>query len=368
MRLAWVAVVVGASACNSILGIGDFSTGDGPLPPPDLPPDCVGRIAPLCGQSFDDDLTLDGVLDTDGDPRCTEHAVPGAPAMCAIVHGTITITAGLRVTGSRPLMLGARTIAIDGPLDATSSIAGGTGAGANAAECPASAAGTDDDPGGSGGAGGTLAGKGGNGGANLGGILGGDAPAAIAFSVIHGGCPGAAGGNGGPDSAGAGGAGGAGGGAVYLAARESIAISATGAVFVSGAGGRGAVNPGVSGGAGGGGGSGGMIVLDAPAIAVAGTLTANGGGGGGGGDTLPGSDGTDGATLAFDTPAPGGEPESATDGGLGGAGAAISVEALDGGAPPTTGGAGGGGGGVGFVIVTAPVRGGQISPAPTTYP
>lgn len=78
---------------------------------------------------------------------------------------------------------------------------------------------------------------------------------------------------------GGGGVGGGGGGAIQLVSNTSISIGATGSIDAGGCGGvHGAAG---NGDGGGGGGSGGAILLEAPTIAIDGSLAVNGGGGGG---------------------------------------------------------------------------------------
>ncbi len=90
------------------------------------------------------------------------------------------------------------------------------------------------------------------------------------------------------------GLGGGGGGALQISSAVSIRIEAS---INAGGGGGGGGGEGSSGG--GGGGAGGEILLEAPIIAISGTLAANGGGGGGGGSGdagPPGTNGQDGGT------------------------------------------------------------------------
>lgn len=161
--------------------------------------------------------------------------------------------------------------------------------------------------------------------------------------------------------------GGEGGGALQISSAISISISSTGQIKSGGGGGDGG-GGGVGGG--GGGGSGGEILLEAPSIAIAGRLVANGGGGGGGGANglarlgADGQDGTDNTTPA--SGGVGGIPQG-SDGGAGAAGAAgMFADATRGGQYNSK--AGGGGGGAGRIwlrhrAATPPIlTGAVISP------
>ncbi len=172
-------------------------------------------------------------------------------------------------------------------------------------------------------------------------------------------------------SFGAAGAGGAGGGALQISAATSITMTSSAQLKASGGGGAGGGFGPVGGG---GGGSGGEIFLEAPSIALAGRITANGGGGGGGGGNsgscatcVPGRDGQDGGTSG--TPAAGGGG-GIPQGSPGGAGGIVPF-------PPARPGngfnskGGGGGGGVGRIwlryrAATPPTGSAIIAPPPST--
>jgi hypothetical protein len=159
--------------------------------------------------------------------------------------------------------------------------------------------------------------------------------------------------------------GGAGGGAVQLVAGTSITIEASGVVS-AGAGGGGL--GGIGGQGANAGGSGGAILLEAPAVTMAGTLAANGGGGGGA--ALGGGEGGKNATPNA-TPAAGGASFSPGGAGSG----AASIKGVDGTFTPHTGtgagaGAGAGGGGAGRIRINttsgAATLTGVLSPAVST--
>jgi hypothetical protein len=132
---------------------------------------------------------------------------------------------------------------------------------------------------------------------------------------------------------------GAGGGAIQLSAGTSIEVKAGGFIATPGAGGgQGGLATGQEGG---GGGSGGAILLEAPSVTIAGSLTANGGGGGGaGGGDLVGDPGHDNDA----TPAAGGMAGGGPGGGPGGAGSAVDGVSATSNASTTAPGGGGGAG------------------------
>jgi len=273
---------------------------------------------------------------------------------------TITAGAGLRVTGSHPLLIASwDETKIDGTINAASVRSGAVvelGPGANDPGCQVAidGHGTSDAGGGGGGGFGAPGGAGGAGknNQNTGGS-GGGVLASPQFVV--GGC---AGGKGGVGSDG--GARGAGGGAIEIA--SPIAIYVAGAIHAGGSGGGGASNSA----GGGGGGAGGYVGLDAPVVnsTEASILAANGGGGGTGcsnGNGAPGDNG-----VVGDQPAAGGGTgcPGNVNGGAGGARAQPTGNpGLDSG-----NGGGGGGGGAGVVVVWAKMVGlhGVSSPSVTT--
>jgi hypothetical protein len=287
-------------------------------------------------------LPTNETIDTTSSPLCMH--VSGA---CVIAGSRVVLAFGATsVVGSNPFVLiGAAQIDITGKLDVSSHRGGGTGPGANPADCALAPASTDP----TGGPGGSFGGRGGKGGdANL---FSAGAPSGptIVPTMLRGGCPGSPGNPGGGEA-------GAGGGAVYLISAGQIAISGT--VDASGAGGGG----GGSDLGGGGGGAGGLIGLDAPIVSVIGQVFANGGGGGEAGDaTAIGNNGADPSTPS--SPASGGAG-AATNGGDGGNGAAGTTLTGVNGQGLNQGGGGGGGAGV-ILVFPKQMVGGSISPPPS---
>lgn len=290
-------------------------------------------------------ITLDTVSGMSSDPalKCVTPA-SGGSNYCVVIATDITITAKLRATGTRPLVLIASdAIKISGTgasIDVASHRGENpeAGAGADAASCnagtpPASGGGTTSD---GGGAGGSFAGSGGRGGS--GSTTGGKAGATISSTALRGGCPGQTGqGDGAGD-------GGHGGGAVFLIAHS---IQIDGFIDASGEGGGG----GQTAAGGGGGGAGGMIGFDTMTLSATATslILANGGGGGGGGGLVSNQkcvSGNDPTTIMAAAGGTGG-CSGGSSGGDGAAGAAAG-SGMDGG----SGSAGGGGGG-GAGLITA---------------
>jgi hypothetical protein len=309
------------------------------------------------------------VIDTDVCPTDLggQYVNVGTVPVCALVATDFDIATTVEVHGSRPLVLvSLGAIAIAGTIDVASH-AGKRGPASNTG-CIPPAAGTRDMRG-IGGAGGSFRGRGGDGAVPA---VDGSHPATLALDPIPqparliGGC---AGGDGsGAAGLGEGSAGGASGGALYLVAVVQVALQAPGWINASGAGGRQVVPNAMnnSGGGGGGGGSGGLIRIDAPTIAINGTIAANGGGGASG---APGAG----------SGAPGGEPDPAKPemAALGGAIAAMAgrggagndaLNAFAGETPPApagdSGGGGGGGGGGHIVLVGTRTGSGVIVPRP----
>jgi len=339
-------------------------TGDDGLPKTD----CFGSgpfrvcVAPPGGpQSW----TAPVQIDTDACPAALGGQLVhvGAVAVCAVVGTDIAIGDRVDVHGSRPLVVASGgAIAITGKIDVASH--GGTrGPAANTACNPPG--GGPPDMRGVGGAGGSFRGRGGDGA-----VPPVDAshppnhaldPIAAPTQLV-GGCAGGDGGD--TTGVGAGSAGGSSGGALYLVARQRVELHAGGWINASGAGGEEVIaDIAGGGGGGGGGGSGGMVRIDAPSIAIDGTIAANGGGGAAGAsnalDGLPGGD-PDPAQPALSapggsTPGPGGAGNDSTVGFSGMAGAV----------PPDGAGGGGGGGGGGHVVLIGNRTGtGAISPPP----
>jgi hypothetical protein len=264
----------------------------------------------------------------------------------------------LRVKGSKPLMIVSTDgIQVSGILDVSSTwdpvtLTYDPGAGADppADECSNSNGDTGGDcrEGGAGGGGAGFGGAGADGGrgagtSNCGDIEGGSPGGAGGNIVappatIRGGCKGARGGNGDIDMLY--GLGGFGGGAVHLVSMVRIDID--GAIQAGGAAGSGAEN---NRSGGGGGGSGGSIGLEAPTIAIGGTLAANGGAGGGGCNNGLAGSGEDGQNS--DQAALGGVGQS-TGGNGGNGGARVERDGQTGMADSR--GGGGGGGGAGYIV------------------
>ncbi len=168
-------------------------------------------------------------------------------------------------------------------------------------------------------------------------------------------------GGGGGDSHANSGRGGGGGAAVHLVANGPIMMS-SGGINAGGCGGR--AGTGANDG-GGGGGSGGAILIEAPTVAIAGTLAVNGGGGGGG-NTGANTVGQKGQLSR--TTAAGGNAGGGSAGAPGAAGAIVVGFSAS--------GSGGGGGGIGRIRIntrtgTVDRANATLSPAPgdtlTTY-
>lgn len=259
---------------------------------------------------------------------------------------TVASGAGLRLRGSRPVILaiyGAATI--NGVINAGSE---GTvvGAGGNASTCGSNTGGqgTGTSSGGGGGAFGSAGASGGGGSGGSTGGSGGAVNGGPSLSPLRGGCGGGAGRGSNP------GAGGHGGGAVQVSAASSLTIN--GRVTAQGGGGRGGVQN-ASGG--GGGGSGGAVLLEGNTVTFGSSAilsTAGGGGGEGSGNSNNGDHGNDGSVSAS-AAAPGGSGLSGS-GGDGGDGAFVPLATYPA-MPGDTGsnGGGGGGGGLGRIRVNA---------------
>ncbi|MBT8493586.1 MAG: hypothetical protein KJO07_11050 [Deltaproteobacteria bacterium] len=337
--------------------------------PCSLPAPTSGTV--LSGGDFVYDAD-DNLLTGPGDDRALVRTVLTElePDVVVIYFDSLRIAedSSLRIIGSQPLIVAARTtIAVDGTIDVSSS-RGDLGVGANAGSCDAAiSVGTAGNKSGGGGGGGGFGGDGGDGGSGdtaANGGSGGTKGGAVAVPInIRGGCPGMVGAVENETQTGSGGAGGPGGGALVLAAGTSLTIA--GVVDAGGAGG-GQGTPSDAGG--GGGGSGGMIGLDSPSVIVSGTVAANGGGGGEGafntglGD--PGEDGRLGAARAS------GGALTGYAGANGGAGGARDNPDADPGGSNEIEGGGGGGGGVGYIIFYKglTIENATLSPLPTNLP
>ena len=287
---------------------------------------------------------------------------PGGPELMVIHARDVQIAAGatVRIVGSRPLVILARRITVDGTLDASADLdtPGGGGYGP-AMGTGAGGAGThngiDHDSGGGGGGFGTAAGAGGAAGTMAGCASGATATAGLAgiavgsdvLAVLEGGSGGASGAMGTCTTSN----GGAGGGAVQLSAYETLTI--TGVIAAGGGGGLGGVFCNTNdAGAGSGGGAGGAIYLDAPMVMHGGLLAANGGGGGGGG-CGPGGSGTPGGNGSADMTAAAGGQIGGSCGAPGGAGAVGGTAPEPGVDNLCDGNGGGGGGAVGRIVAHA---------------
>ena len=354
-----------ACACQQAFGLKDPTLGDGGLIDDDAPTarsdarvcwDVAAVQLSFCLTTPPTDtfvISAPTTIDTGTDARCASTTNPN---VCVLAHDSITIsvTGSLRGVGSRPLVLVARSITIQGSIDVAShrGVPNGVGAGAGVGPCNAGTAAQARG----GGPGGSFGTKGGDGGNQDGGTgPGGKAGAVIVDSGFRGGCAGTVGG--GALSPGAGG------GAVALLG-DTITLSGPATVNASGAGG----NAGDNDDGGSGGGSGGLFVLSTTSLTATpgSVLFANGGGGGGAGDnTSSGQHGTD--------------PARATEGGLGGQGAgsdagdggdgfpaAVSLRnGINGGAALAGGGGGAGGAGIIRLIGTTVPAGVTFSPPPS---
>ncbi|HEX4449866.1 MAG TPA: hypothetical protein VH143_03295 [Kofleriaceae bacterium] len=227
----------------------------------------------------------------------------------------------LRAIGTQPIaFVAAGAIEVEGVVDLSSRTTTGDGAGADT-DVACHGGEVEGFGGGGGGGGGTPGGSGG--GANVGYLGGVGGSVATGFSPLLGGCSGGVSGD----------AEGDGGGGIQLVSATSVTLA--GYIDVSGAG------AGSSADAGAGGGAGGMVIIESPVVVISsGGIVANGGGGAGGCGTF-GADGGNG-----ETPALGGTCSDPTrSGGNGGAGTASPQPGGNGIAGGSTGVAYGGGGG-----------------------
>jgi hypothetical protein len=284
----------------------------------------------------------------------------------------------VRVTGSRALAIVSDSdITLNGPFDISASyMFGGPGSIATGADCSAQDGVDAGSTSLNGGGGGGFGGAGGNGGTTgFSGGIGGAAAGNATLVPLRGGCPGAwyEGGSGPPATSAVASSPGGGGGVVQMVSRTRVVVADGGAIVANGGSAKGYTGPppipacilGNPCGPGAGGGSGGGVLLEAPAIEIAGAgiVAANGGGGhcGLGSETAP--------PTATTTPAPGRQC-TAFAGGNGAAGDTAAtngtVEADSG---PTGGGGGGGGGRVRVNVPAgttfSPSATAVLSPAPT---
>ena len=358
------------AGCNALFGL------DEPGSRPDATPTvedgrlCWGTDLAIClTRPPAEPVMLSGALDT----STSLHCRPEISAACVVAGTMVSLPSGttLVATGLRPLvLLASEELVVDGTLDAASHVAtlvGGPGALAATCNPPLAMPSRH-----GGGAGGSFAAAGGAGAGNdsPGSDTGGAAASPLAAIAFRAGCRGQ---NAGATS-GTFGFGGPGGGAAYLIGGTRITIHGT--VNASGGAGRGGqCTPapcsslsGQDANGGGGGGSGGMLVLDAPAVAIpiGGRVLAEGGGGGEGAsvseDGVDGGEATDGIIAASGGTGPAGH------GGDGGAGAHTTILVGGPGERGTSsnpGGGGGGGGGAGVIRLrqaTAIEGGGVVSP------
>lgn len=340
-------------------------------------PPCVPGFLDLCQQAEPTttlDITSAKLIDTDRDPLCRRLGQSGGGEVCLIYATDVRITSTGSITafGSRPLAIAASsTLTIDGAIDVGShGILRGPAA--NVMGCSFATSPQNDLGGGGGGAGGSFTLPGGDGGTgdenNNGGTNGtaaaGTHGSTTAISVLRGGCAGQTGGDEGVMNGGRGGRGGDSGGALYLFARQRLAVASS--VRATGEGGEG--GGGMSGG--GGGGTGGLVMIESPSIAISGEISANGGGGGQGGGMdsmgkrvpgLPGSDGALGTTAAAGGS---GALNNAPGFGNGGAGGALTAATAGTGAGYGGGGGGGAAGIIKLLGAQQQLSGSTISPAP----
>jgi hypothetical protein len=331
----------------------------------EAPAPATARLEVGAGTLDTTGLTLDGLPVPEG-TTFLAAAQPGGPEVAVLAVQKLRVEVGgtLLVIGSRPLVVVAEVILIEGVLDAGAhgSVPGpggalpGDGPGVGASPTKPDPGDVCDPAGGGGGFGQagatggvdscTVTGGGGAGGASYG-----DDELAILIG-------GSGGGTGSPGECATTLPGGAGGGALQLTAYEHIEITATGVISVGGGGGSGGVFCGLNdAGAGSGGGSGGALFLEAPEIDVANpTAFGLGGGGGGGGGNGNSGNGVVGIGEAGD--------DGGASGGRGGATGAVTTsgDGGSGGAPgsePTIGepadfNPGGGGGGAGRFVQRTP--------------
>ena len=346
----WVLLLLGVApmGCDRALGLDERT--------PDAVLQCFGSgTLALClveppAPTYLVDPGTDTTIDTTT-AACAAYT-GGEPDLCVIAATTIAIGGRLIGKGERPLVLVGTTATVIGTLDVSSNLYWG-GSGTQPTECESGVPATAN---GGGGAGASFGGRGGNGGGGNGSTTnGGTSPLPMTATRLRGGCQGRQG-HGGDFLAGRGG------GAVAILA-SSITVDGTmNASGTHGYGGTGGAGP-VRGGSGGG--SGGMIVLDAPAITITGQVFANGGGGGEGGEEgVAGAHGGQPNDAVVRALGGGGATVNGGDGGGGSAGTELTGEDGDDGS--SKGGGGGGGGGAGVIRVTSsPMGGGMESPPPT---
>ena len=328
--------------------------------PPDAPPPCFGTglgvnvclVAPPASPLTVTTNTT--IMTGPSSAACATVTGPDADNYCVIAGTNVVVSATLRATGPRPLVIvsmGSITVAAAGTIDVASRRGGTAGAGtAPAALCP----GTQEATTRGGGYGGSFGSTGGEGGKSTGGEPG----PAIVPTTLRGGCAGGAGAAANQST------GGPGGGAVDLIAVGAIEINGT----INASGAAGTRGPTANHG-GAGGGAGGLIVFDAPTVmfGASARVFANGGGGGGGATfTVQGGHGNDPSGPTNNGTGGAGGSIAGAAGGGGGAGAHVSRTPGDGASGNDDNGGGGGGGGLGVIRVfqSEIPTGGAVSPAP----
>jgi hypothetical protein len=244
-------------------------------------------------------------------------------AVAIFVDGDVEIRSALNLRGgnggSTAAGAGGPGGGNGGPWNASTGSAGGGRCGGQPGERQGAV--MDWAPGGGGGGGfGGTGGRGGNGSNPSGNAsaTGGDGGSTCGTAELIPLEGGSGGGSGADGSCGSncGWAGGGGGGVLQISSRTRIDIASTGAIDVSGGTGHGVGGGLNSRGGAGGGGSGGGVLLEAPIVTIAGTLTANGGAGGPSG---AGTGGT-GAILAEKDGGDGRDFSNVAQGGSGGGG------------------------------------------------
>jgi len=319
-------------------------------------------------------------FDPNLDSNCNGGLVPqtGAPDICIVRYGTISIPAGVTLTiagkeesrelAGRPIaFVSDGALSIEGILDISAhGVVNGPGGGVTTSGGQPGGASYTTHVAGGGAGGQTVGGAGGSYTADGGGMNGGAATADPALlSALIGGATGFR-----QSSMTIGiGSGGGGGAATLISCRGTVTVAGT--INAGGGGGSagaylpfpGAGLPGF------GGGAGGYVAIQAKKISIAGDVFANGGGGGAGmqSNQAVGFAGADGS-LSSTVPATGGQTQNG--GGRGGAGGVRTIVPGAGGNPTTSPAtAGGGGGSVGFLQtytpegITPDLGGAQTSPA-----
>ncbi|HEU0035734.1 MAG TPA: hypothetical protein VFQ53_34215 [Kofleriaceae bacterium] len=293
------------------------------------------------------ELTISGAatMDSDLDANCTGGVIAqtGAPEICVVRYGRISITPGaeLKVTGSRVIaFVSDEDLRIDGVLDVSADgRVNGPGGGF------IKSGGEEASVKGGGGAGFKTAGAAGGDASADGGAANGGTKSIdpLLFAALLGGTRG----NGMTDNSGGGG-----GGATLISCRSKVSV--TGTIDAGGGGGR----PGfllvavVVGGCGGG--AGGNVVLQGMNVEVTGQLFANGGGGGAGrpAGVQSGNAGLDGSRSTGG--GSGGLSQGAGDGAGGGGGGLTNAPQVGKRSTDPAASAGGGGGSTGFFQARTP--------------